>query len=76
MALLVSRLGHVQLGEAQRFTQEWEAEASLRIREGDTAGLDEYAAARPGARRHARAGQGPRRGACTWPSSPAAPTWT
>src|SRR5207244_9054141 len=44
MSLLVSRLGHVQLGEAQRFTQEWEAEASLRIREGDTAALDEYAA--------------------------------
>ena len=43
MSLLVSRLGHVQLGEAQRFTQEWEAEASLRIREGDTAALDEYA---------------------------------
>ena len=41
--LLVGSLGHVQLGEAQRFAQAWEGAASLRLREGDLTALEEYA---------------------------------
>ena len=33
---------HVQLAEPKRFAAEWEADASLRVRTGDAAVLDEY----------------------------------
>ncbi|WP_308816399.1 MobF family relaxase [Pseudonocardia alni] len=41
---LVSRAGgaRYELNEARRFTHEWEREASLRLREGDTTVLEEY----------------------------------
>ena len=42
MMLLARRLGYVQLAEAVRFTAQWEREASLRLRAGDTSVLDEY----------------------------------
>lgn len=42
MMLLARRLGYVQLAEAVRFHAQWEREASLRLREGDTAALDAY----------------------------------
>jgi hypothetical protein len=42
MQLLVGELGHVQLAEAVRFKEEWEQDASLRLRSGDAAALEEY----------------------------------
>ncbi|HEU5392798.1 MAG TPA: MobF family relaxase [Streptosporangiaceae bacterium] len=42
MMLLASRLGYVQLAEPVRFTAAWERAASLRLRAGDAAALDEY----------------------------------
>ncbi len=36
MMLLARRLGYVQLAEAVRFTAQWERDASLRLRTGDT----------------------------------------
>jgi TrwC relaxase/AAA domain len=42
MALLADRLGYVQLAEPVRFTAAWERAASLRLRSGDVAVLDEY----------------------------------
>src|ERR1022692_3512157 len=42
MMLLARRLGYVQLAEAVRFTAQWERDASLRLRTGDTSVLDEY----------------------------------
>ena len=42
MMLLARRLGYVQLAEAVRFTAQWEQDASLRLRTGDTSALDEY----------------------------------
>ncbi len=42
MTLLADRLGYVQLAEPVRFTAAWERGASLRIRQGDATGLDEY----------------------------------
>jgi len=42
MTLLSGTLGHVQLSEAGRFRHAWEAEASLRLREGDVTVLTEY----------------------------------
>ena len=42
MMLLARRLGFVQLAEAVRFDAEWEREASLGLRRGELAGLDEY----------------------------------
>jgi hypothetical protein len=42
MQLLASRIGYVQLTEAVRFTQQWERDASLRLRAGDPSALDEY----------------------------------
>ncbi|MFG1635419.1 MobF family relaxase [Pseudonocardia alni] len=41
---LIARAGgaRYELNEARRFTHEWEREASLRLREGDTEVLDEY----------------------------------
>jgi hypothetical protein len=42
MMLLARRLGYVQLAEAVRFTAQWERDASLRLRAGDTSVLDEY----------------------------------
>jgi hypothetical protein len=42
MMLLARRLGYVQLAEAVRFTSQWEQDASLRLRTGDTSALDEY----------------------------------
>ena len=44
MSLLVSRLGHVQLAEAVRFTHEWEQQATLSLRAGNVAVLEEYRA--------------------------------
>jgi len=40
--LLVADSGAAQLTEVRRFTQEWEANASLRLRNGDDSVLDEY----------------------------------
>jgi conjugative relaxase-like TrwC/TraI family protein len=42
MQLLAGSLGHVQLAEAVRFFEEWEQEASLRLRAGDTAAVEDY----------------------------------
>jgi AAA domain len=42
MMLLANRLGYVQLAEPVRFAAVWEREASLRLRQGDPAALDEY----------------------------------
>jgi conjugative relaxase-like TrwC/TraI family protein len=42
MQLLVDQVGAVRLSEVRRFANEWEREASLQIREGDTAALLEY----------------------------------
>jgi hypothetical protein len=42
MALLAARLGSVQLAEAVRFRNEWEQDASLRLRNGDVSALEDY----------------------------------
>jgi hypothetical protein len=42
MMLLADRLGYVQLAEPVRFTQTWERDASLRLRQGDATALDDY----------------------------------
>lgn len=42
MSLLVDELGHVELGEAVRFAEPWEQDASLRLRRGDTTVLAVY----------------------------------
>ena len=42
MNLLARHLGHTQLACPVRFTAEWEQQASLRLREGDTTALDAY----------------------------------
>ncbi len=42
MMLLARRLGHVQLAEAVRFTEQWERDASLQLRAGDAAVLEVY----------------------------------
>jgi hypothetical protein len=42
MTLLAGALGHVQLSEAGRFRHAWEAEASLRLRDGDVTVLTGY----------------------------------
>lgn len=42
MTMAARRLGHVQLSEAGRFRHAWEAEASLRLRDGDVTVLAEY----------------------------------
>jgi hypothetical protein len=42
MMMLADRLGYVQLAEPVRFTAAWERAASLRLRRGDAAALDEY----------------------------------
>ena len=42
MSLLVDELGHVELGEAVRFAEPWEQDASLRLRQGDAAVLAVY----------------------------------
>ncbi|HEY2941022.1 MAG TPA: MobF family relaxase, partial [Vicinamibacteria bacterium] len=44
MSLLARRLGYAQLAEPVRFSAEWEREASLRFRAGDTSVLAEYEA--------------------------------
>jgi hypothetical protein len=42
MMLLSNRLGYVQLAEPVRFAAAWERDASLRLRQGDPAALDDY----------------------------------
>ena len=42
MQLLVGALAHVQLAEAVRFREQWEQDASLRLRAGDAAALEDY----------------------------------
>src|SRR5207247_8467059 len=42
MSLLVDELGHIELGEAVRFAEPWEQDASLRLRQGETAVLAVY----------------------------------
>jgi len=42
MMLLAGRLGYVQLAEAVRFREQWERDASLRLRQGDVSALAEY----------------------------------
>ncbi len=42
MNLLVGSLGHVQLAEAVRFREDWEQDASLRLRAGDATVLEDY----------------------------------
>jgi AAA domain len=42
MSLLAQRLGHARLAEPVRFRNQWEQQASLRLRSGDTAVLAEY----------------------------------
>ena len=43
MTMLARRNGHVQLSEASRFTQPWEREATLRLRQGDVTVFADYA---------------------------------
>src|SRR5262249_42085233 len=43
MTMLANHLGHTQLAVPVRFTQEWERDASLRLRAGDKTALDAYA---------------------------------
>jgi len=43
MTLLANHLGHTQLAVPVRFAEEWERGASLRLRAGDKAALEEYA---------------------------------
>lgn len=43
MSMLAGHLGHTQLAVPVRFTQEWERDASLRLRAGDKTALDAYA---------------------------------
>ena len=45
MDMLARHLGHVQLSEARRFSQPWEREATLRLRQGDKTVLADYRAA-------------------------------
>jgi hypothetical protein len=42
MDMLARRVGHVQLSEAGRFIHDWEREATLRLRDGDTTVLADY----------------------------------
>jgi hypothetical protein len=42
MSLLVDEMGHVELGEAVRFAEPWEQDASLRLRRGEVAVLADY----------------------------------
>ena len=42
MRLLVKEIGSHELDEVRRFSAEWEREASLRLRNGDVAVLDDY----------------------------------
>jgi conjugative relaxase-like TrwC/TraI family protein len=42
MMMLTRRLGYVQLAEPVRFVQEWERDATLRLRAGDTGVLAQY----------------------------------
>ena len=42
MMLLAGQLGYVQLAEAVRFREQWERDASLGLRRGDTEALEEY----------------------------------
>jgi flagellar biosynthesis GTPase FlhF len=42
MMMLTRRLGYVQLAEPMRFVQEWERDATLRLRAGDTGVLAQY----------------------------------
>ena len=42
LSLITRSQEHVQLAEPKRFAAEWEADASLRVRAGDTAVLDQY----------------------------------
>src|SRR5262249_28421877 len=43
LAMLGNYLGHTQLAVPVRFAEEWERDASLRLRAGDKAALEEYA---------------------------------
>ena len=42
MSLLAARLGYARLAEPVRFRSQWEQQASLRLRDGDTSVLAEY----------------------------------
>jgi hypothetical protein len=42
MRMLANHLGHTQLAVPVRFTEEWERDASLRLRAGDKTALDAY----------------------------------
>jgi hypothetical protein len=42
MSLLAARLGYARLAEPVRFRSQWEQQASLRLRDGDTSVLPEY----------------------------------
>jgi len=42
MSLLADQLGYVQLADAVRFASEWEQEASLGLRRGETHALEDY----------------------------------
>lgn len=43
MSMLANHLGYTQLAVPVRFTEEWERDASLRLRQGDKTALDAYA---------------------------------
>ena len=42
MVMLTRQMGYIQLAEPVRFVQEWERDATLRLRAGDTAVLAQY----------------------------------
>ena len=60
MMMLARQMGYAQLAEPVRFAQEWERDATLRLRAGDVAVLAEYDEQRPAPRR--RPGRGSRAG--------------
>jgi ATP-dependent exoDNAse (exonuclease V) alpha subunit len=43
MSMMARQMGHVLLGEALRFSEPWERQASLRVRAADATVLQEYA---------------------------------
>ena len=63
MGMLARSLGYVQLGEALRFREQWQREASLRLRAGDVTAVTAYdqqgRIVAGVARVHARAGRPP-----------------
>ena len=74
MSLLAARLGYARLAEPVRFRSQWEQQASLRLRDGDTSVLADLRPARPHPRRRPGADDGRRRSCLHRPVHRLAPT--